>query len=440
MKPLFRIAFKNSLKNWRRSLAAIISVSAGFLSLVIFQGYMIEVDRMYLASFTHRAMYGHLLIENPDLHTTEGHSEPEKFFLSKDQQTAIENFFSKNKNQIVARVRFLPLSGMIANGKNSFIFLAMGYDVQEGAVVRGPEWEWDALYGVPLQKAVDEAGIQLGQELGFLVGCLPVNKQKNLVHYNGIQPGDRPFTCENDMVQLTTTTDSGQLNALDLKIVSLIDGGYRDIDQRWIKMPLPVAQTLLNTDKIRFTSVLLKDDEDVIDFRDRFNDEFKSMGMNIKASKWIDHPVGALYRQTQSLLGVFQAFIVIIILTIAGLSVLNTMIKNVKERTREIGTLRSIGFSGNQVKFIFSLEAVYLALMGVVVGILTTLCLTVAVNAAGIRYRAGFLSEPIEFRISVDGGAYFLCLCLLLGLSVITGYLACRATVGSTVAENLAHV
>ena len=142
MKILAQIAFRNAIKNWRHSLAAIISISAGFLSLVLFQGYISDVNKMYEDGYTHRAMYGHLLIENPKIQTTAGRSTPEDFFIPVQEQEKINQFLKDNADDVDLTVRFLPVTGMVTNGKNSFIFVAMGYDVDAGAKMRAPNWRW----------------------------------------------------------------------------------------------------------------------------------------------------------------------------------------------------------------------------------------------------------------------------------------------------------
>lgn len=440
MRILAQIAFRNTLKNWRQSLAAIISISAGFLSLVLFQGYIADVNRMYEDGYNHRAMYGHILIENPTLHTTEGKSRSEDYLMTKSQQDQVKQFLNEKSHLVQESVRFLPVTGMVTNGRNSFIFVAMGYDVEAGARMRAPNWTWETLYGVPLHVKNDPQGVVLGQSLGFLLDCLPVKKETNMVQNYGYRAEDRPFRCRRDSIQLSTTTLSGQLNALDLNVTGLIDGGYKDIDEKWMKISIENAQTLLNTDQIRFISVLLKDKVNSDLFTNQFNEFAKKERLPLTAQKWFEHPIADLYNQIKSLLGIFQAFIVTVILTISSLSVLNTVVKSVKERTREIGTLRSIGFTGRQVEALFSLEAFYLSMLGVFVGGVVAILATFSINQAHILYRAGLLSEPIVFRIGYDWPSYFLCLFLLGLLAVAASHLAVQSTVRASVSENLTHV
>ncbi|MFN9065637.1 MAG: hypothetical protein ACK5V3_00295, partial [Bdellovibrionales bacterium] len=162
MFPLARIAYRNTKKNWRHSLAAIISISAGFLSLVLFQGYIADVNQMYDVGFSNRAMYGHVIIENPEVNTTLGKSLGEEIYLDVAEQKKIKEFLSSKKENVHVSVRFLPVTGTVTNGINSFIFIAMGYDLTAGAEMRKPLWEWEALYGEPLHVAQNPQGIVLG--------------------------------------------------------------------------------------------------------------------------------------------------------------------------------------------------------------------------------------------------------------------------------------
>lgn len=439
MMPLARIAYRNTLKNWRHSLAAIASISAGFLSLVLFQGYISDVNHLYEVGFNNRAMYGHLLIENPNVNTVEGKSQPEKNLISKSEQSKIDQFISQHKDKIVSRVRFLPVTGTVTNGKNSFLFVAMGYDLKEGAMMRAPKWEWEVLYGQPLQVAQDSDVVVVGQALGFLLGCEPTPKIEGMVQNDGYKPEIRPFQCQKETIQASAATLSGQLNAMDFKVVGIIDGGYKDIDEKWMKMSIENAQTLLNTEDVKFISVLMKKPKQADKFIYDFNEFAQKNGLTTTATHWLKHPVADLFNKTQDLLGIFQIFIVTVTLTISGLSVLNTVVKSIKERTREIGALRSLGFSSQQVGALFTLEALYLSLMGVGIGFVLAIGITFFVNQSTLLYRAGLLSEPVVFRIAYDFSSYLFTTILLSVLAILTSHFAVKSTVSATVAANLSN-
>jgi len=440
MFVLLKMAFRNAVLNWRHSLAAIISIAAGFVSLVLFQGYMVDISEMYEIGFTNRAMYGHVLFENPGLHTPDGRAQPEKYLISAEEQKMIGEFLQVHAEQVHVSVRFLTATGLVTNGKNSSIFLGLGYDLTEGAKMRAPNWSWDTLYGEPLDLNPRPDSVILAQSLAAVLGCVPNPKRSDMVQNDGFSPEIRPFQCRRSSVQLSATTETGQLNALDLHVVGIFDGGYKDVDEKFLKTSLSNLQTLLNTDRLRFVTVMLKDPDLAQAIKDDFDQLALSRGSSVRAQRWQEHPVGSFYRKTQSLLRIFQIFIVSVILSIASLSVLNTMIKNVKERTREIGTMRSLGYTPKDLQRLFSLEAVCLSLMGVSLGVVISSVATVAINQARILYRAGLLSEPVLFRIQFDLIAYGLCALMLAILAVFASRIAVRTTLRRRVAENLGHV
>ena len=85
----WRIAYRNVKKNWRHSLSALLSLSASFVSLVLFDGYIDDLKLMYEDSFRHRSMLGDLIIERPQIHSKAGLAEPWLFSLNEADQAAI---------------------------------------------------------------------------------------------------------------------------------------------------------------------------------------------------------------------------------------------------------------------------------------------------------------------------------------------------------------
>ena len=439
MNPLVKIAFRNTIKNWRHSAAALISIATGFVSLVLFQGYIVQVKHMYDVGFTNRAMYGHLMIENTKANTPDERNEPEKYLVSKDQQDIVLKKLQQ-LNFVKTVVRFLPVSGMVSNGSSSFIFLGLGYDLQPGKEMRGPIWAWDTLYGMPLDQSEKVNAVVVGQSLAALLGCHPREKMKNLNQNNGYTAENRPFDCETtSSIQLSGTTESGQLNAIDVDIVGLIDGGYKDIDERYLKLPLSMAQRLVNTDKVKFFSLLVDDPDQIQKYQKELNSFFQNENLPLHAVRWQDHGIGELYRKTNSILEIFKIFIVTVTLSIAALSVLNTMVKIVKERVREIGTMRSLGFRENQIVFMFLYESFFLSAIGVGFGVLIATMITVTINLAQFRYRAGMLSEPVLFQIYFDLSIYFYSIVLLSTIAMIACLVACRSAVKAKVVDNLTY-
>ena len=136
--------------------------------------------------------------------------------------------------------------------------------------------------------------------------------------------------------------------------------------------------------------------------------------------------------QTQSV--AFQ--VIVLSISATSLIILFTMLYNVRERTREIGILKAIGFSNSTIMSQFMLEGIILSLMagaiGVVVGIvgapyLSSLLLP-SINpfgSAGLSRRAALnpttLTPTANLSQLVTGAPDLQTLLLMFGVSVLLG-------------------
>jgi putative ABC transport system permease protein len=105
---------------------------------------------------------------------------------------------------------------------------------------------------------------------------------------------------------------------------------------------------------------------------------------------------------------VFGAFVTLILSIGAMFGAMNTMYAAVGYRTREIGTLRALGFSRGRIVTAFLAESVMLALVGGVIGCL--LALPVHGLSTGTTNMASFSEVAFKFRITpalLAGGMVF---------------------------------
>jgi len=78
------------------------------------------------------------------------------------------------------------------------------------------------------------------------------------------------------------------------------------------------------------------------------------------------------YGMTHQIFQLFQGYLAMgLLVGVAGIAVV--MIRAVRERRRQIGTLRALGFPGASVGRSFAIEAAYVAVQGTVVGTLLAL-------------------------------------------------------------------
>ncbi len=104
---------------------------------------------------------------------------------------------------------------------------------------------------------------------------------------------------------------------------------------------------------------------------------------------------------------VFTGLLVFILMVVIVIGILNTLAIAIRERTREIGTLRAIGMQRRKVLWLFMLESALLGLAGCAIGALGASALAAALNAAAIPVPEAvqlFLSQE-HLTFALDAGA-----------------------------------
>lgn len=122
-------------------------------------------------------------------------------------------------------------------------------------------------------------------------------------------------------------------------------------------------------------------------------------------------------REMNKAMGAVTALAIIIgliTLTGAAVSLMNIMLVSVKERTREIGTIKAIGASSRQVKRQFLQEAIFIGEIGGAIGIIT------GIIAGNIT--AHFLDAPF----TIPWGWMLSAMLLCIAVGILSGYIPAK--------------
>ncbi len=95
-------------------------------------------------------------------------------------------------------------------------------------------------------------------------------------------------------------------------------------------------------------------------------EKIEAMGVGVFALADELDEIKKVFLVMDSLLGAIGT----IALIIAALGIINTMLMSILERTREIGVMKAVGGSENEIKFIFFIEAACIGLVGAIFGLL----------------------------------------------------------------------
>jgi putative ABC transport system permease protein len=127
-------------------------------------------------------------------------------------------------------------------------------------------------------------------------------------------------------------------------------------------------------------------------------------GQKLDVTTWEDEIsfITWTLKALQGLTGVLIA----ILLGIVVIGIMNTMWIAIRERTREIGTLRAIGMQRGGVLWMFLLESIMLGLCGTIVGAAAGFAIAGGLNAAHLHVGTGaqFILMSDHVRLAVHAG------------------------------------
>ena len=153
---------------------------------------------------------------------------------------------------------------------------------------------------------------------------------------------------------LLAGTTEGAMNALDVTVVGVVATGVPEIDQRLVYTDVATAQRLLVTDRVSSLGIFLDRMEATLPARDRLGATLPGLALRTwEEQAPFYRSVRALYNRIFGALGLIIGVIVVVV-------VANAMAMSVIERTREIGTLRSLGTRPGQLLQTLAMEGLLL--------------------------------------------------------------------------------
>jgi putative ABC transport system permease protein len=201
-----------------------------------------------------------------------------------------------------------------------------------------------------------------------------------------------------DRITLLSGTMRRSSNAMTVEIVGLAAFPVAAMDGLRLILPLDRAIALARMDD-SVTEVLVKaKDEGRIPGLQRRVQEVLAAGgwTDLEARPWSD----ASYMLAFFDLAEIAYFIISIVFFLLASTVLvNTTMMVVFERTREIGTVGALGMKGGEIVRMFLLEALYLAAIGALAGVLLGLLIAVPLSYIGIDITA-LTQQGLSFEVS----------------------------------------
>lgn len=379
------LAFRNVIRQRRRSLFALATICGGVIALMLAGGFTQWIFDNMRESTIH-AQLGHVQIVRPGFFD-KGLADPYSYLLPKDDPLIERIRQTEGVRTITPRLVF---TGLISHDESSIGFSGEGVDPE-----REKELSRDLhiVAGQPLS-ADEPNGIVVGEGLAA-----------NL----GIKTGDK--------IVLLGATRKGGLSAVECRVRGLFMTATKAYDDAFLRAPLPIAQQLTRTSGATSWVVLLDRTADTDSFI--ANAKAQAGRDDIQFVAW--HELADFYKKTVVLMSKQIGGVELMIALIIVLSISNTLTMSVIERTGEIGTVMALGLKGSGVLRMFILEGLMLGLLGGIIGVIAGSLLAAIISHIGIPMPPPpGMARGFTGQINISAGLVF----KALSLAVFTTLLA----------------
>jgi putative ABC transport system permease protein len=400
------LAWRNVLRNRRRSLVTIVIATVGCMSILVASGFALYTYEQLRDGAARE--FGHITIANKDYFT---HDEETPMQYGMTDYPALMAKLARNPHvrRLLPRV---SLSGLISNGDKSVIFLGYGADIAGEAAIRGQFLQLKAGTFAPPAGADGSPSVLLGTDLARSLNA---------------RPGSG--------LTLLATTTSGGINAIDVVVSGIVSTGWREVDQRLVYMSVHTAQHLLMSNRISTLAAYL----DSTEATPAVLAELAPADPAHTYKPWWEqafyyHSVRDLYNRIFGLLGLIIAVLVFF-------SVANTLAMAVVERTREIGTLRALGALPEEIVGQFLREGALIGSIGAVLGTLLAGVVVVALPHLGLMMPpppGRSVGYPLLVNASLP--LYVFTDAAIIGLCAVAAWFVSRKAAKKPIVEALSHV
>lgn len=365
----FLFAFRNVLRNKRRTIISISILVLGIITIILIGGYY-EYSYHGLRESLIRSQYGHIQIYN-------------KNYLENEETLPFGNLISNHEEIISVLEQEKHIE--IATPRLKFWgILTTEEGKTDRVIIRGIIPEKEVLINSFITK---RKGKELNRHSMYEVELGAV-----LSENNGIDVKNH--------ILLSTVTIEGFENALYSEVVGIVGSFSEDFDSILVKLPLEAAQELSDCYDVQEIVILLdktlntdKVFKRIISLSERYN-------WDIEITTW--HEQAGYYKQVVDFYSGYFNVILFIVCIVVFFTNLNSMMMSVFERIKEIGTMRSFGVAKTRIFKQFIFEAIFIGLSGFVFGvILALLIVQIFENVGFSMFKPPGISVDIPIGISI---------------------------------------
>jgi putative ABC transport system permease protein len=411
-----KLAFRNIVRNRKRSLATILIISLGFIALGVIGGILNNIFSRIREQAIVNEKHGHITFVKKGFFDN-GKIEKEKYLFNKAELDGITRIIKANPEVSLATPR-LGLYGIVSNGNASSIFLTeatVPVDDKKllNTKVDGRSASPNLVYLD--ENATGRTKVAVGEELAF-----------NLKLKKG------------SLITLLTNTKDGIANAVDVEVERIYNTGNPATNDKFVLTDLAAMQELYDTEGADKIVVVLNNQNAIDKVQTQLQADLTKAGFSVESKKW--NEISLSYDKVHNMFNVIFRVLMVIITAIVLLTLLNTLQMTVAERTREIGALRAIGMLRKSVVKMFTIEGVTLTIIGIAVALPILLILRQVLQWLNISFIPPVASISIPINLIFNPFYIIPVVVLFMVVTVISSTIVSRRIAKQPVVTSLANI
>jgi putative ABC transport system permease protein len=429
--PLWKLALRNLRRQRRRSWAtgtAVAVALAGVLVVIGFMGHLehwLRVAHIYMRRSGHIALYKRGGLENHLL-------RPAANTFSRSEQARILALLGQLP--WVERVgRHLVGTGLVSNGCRTTPFRAVGSEpaldrwLHEHPEVRAVTptlarfergrglWTYDGEGGIGTTAS-------LARHLGKPATHDEVGPSQPAPLADCASPSSAGLLAKDANVQLIASTHAGSFAAMDGEIVNWFTTGLSELEMDAVATSLTTLQRFYDTEGVTYFSVFMRPavSDDVATLARQLGEALARAGLAVEAHPWNDGALAPTYAGGMQFLRLLGIITLVMMALLISLTLVNSVTLSLAERSKELGSLRAIGFSVRQIVGIQLRELFFLVLLGEAGGLILTLLVSAVLNACTFEFQVPGLWGTKLLRLAPVPGAAAWSVLLLFVVAILS--------------------
>ncbi|MBB2487694.1 ABC transporter permease [Mitsuaria sp. WAJ17] len=461
------LAWRNLLRNRRRSITTLLAMIVGANAVLLFGGYSRNIT--YGLQTDYVKYGGHLQIQREGYYRY-GSGNPAAYGLAQYREiiAAIQQD-PVLKPLVLVATPTLQLQGIAGNFGAGVSRTALGLGVVVEDQNRMRAWNgYDfpvqvpqmALTGTGPETAVLGTGLARVLQLCGplkLLDCKaaaaqpagPAKAQADLPAdiadlgklANGAEPAPQASAAA---IEMLAATAQGAPNVARLQVVKAEEQGVKEFDDVYVGLHLAQAQQLVfGKEAAKATAIVLQ-----LQHTDQIP-AAKARLQQLLAERFPQEPVEVLdfsalnpfYGQALAMFATLFGFVALLIAAIVLFTVGNTMSMAVIERTVEIGTLRAMGLRRARLRRLFMQEGLLLGIVGAVLGVSIAASLAGLINHSGLTWTPpGRSPVPLIIRVWGETGLIAGTTVGLILVAALSAWLPSLRAARQNIVDALRHV